>query len=44
VTISAALPTVFNVSATWTYSWNDAAVVYPASTYIGRVAYSLSQP
>jgi hypothetical protein len=44
VTISAALPTVFNVSATWTYSWNDATVVYPASTYAGRVAYSLSQP
>ncbi len=44
VTISAALPTVFNVSATWTYSWNDANVVYPASTYTGRVAYSLSQP
>jgi hypothetical protein len=44
VTISAALPTVFNVSATWTYSWNDGGVVNPASTYTGRVAYSLSQP
>jgi hypothetical protein len=44
VTISSALPTVFNVSATWTYVWNDGGTVNPASTYTGRVAYSLSQP
>lgn len=44
VIVTSALPTVFNVSATWTYSWNDGGTVNPASTYTGRVAYSLSQP
>jgi hypothetical protein len=35
---------VFNTSANWTYSWQDGSTVYAASTYTGRVAYSLVQP
>ncbi|MDH4189932.1 MAG: hypothetical protein OEW21_06985 [Betaproteobacteria bacterium] len=44
VTISSGLAGVFNLSATWTYSWSDGGTVNPASSYSGRVAYSLSQP
>jgi hypothetical protein len=35
---------VFNSSGTWTYSFQDGGTVYAASTYSGRVAYSLVQP
>ncbi len=34
----------FSTAGTWTYSWADGGTVYPAATYQGRVAYSLTQP
>ena len=36
-----------NLSATWTYTWNDGGVIYAASAaggYTGRVAYKLATP
>lgn len=44
VTVAALATGVFNSSGTWTYSWQDGNTVYAASTYAGRVAYSLVQP
>jgi len=50
VAVAAPVPKVagiINLTATWTYSWDDASTVYPASApggYTGRVAYKLSTP
>ncbi len=38
---------IIDLNATWTYSWNDGGVSFPASAsggYTGRVAYKLSTP
>jgi len=35
---------VINLSAIWTYTWNDGGTIYPAATYTGRVAYRISTP
>jgi len=44
VTVATLATGVNNLSATWTYSWQDGSNIYAASTYTGRVAYSLVQP
>lgn len=50
VSVAAPVPKVagiINLTATWTYSWDDASTIYPASApggYTGRVAYKLSTP
>ena len=35
---------VINLSAIWTYTWNDGGTIYPAAVYTGRVAYRISTP
>jgi hypothetical protein len=50
VNVVAPVPKVsgtINLSATWTYTWNDGGVIYAASAgtgYAGRVAYKLATP
>ena len=50
VSVAAPVPKVagvINLSATWTYSWDDGSTIYPASApggFTGRVAYKLSTP
>lgn len=50
VAVAAPVPKVggiIDLTATWTYSWDDASTIYPASApggYTGRVAYKLSTP
>ena len=50
VNVVAPVPKVagtINLSATWTYTWNDGGTIYAASAgtgYAGRVAYKLATP
>jgi len=47
VNVVAPLPVtagVINLSAIWTYTWDDAGTIYPAATYNGRVAYKIATP
>jgi len=35
---------VINLSAVWTYTWDDAGTIYAAAAYNGRVAYKIATP